>query len=112
MRRFTPSSSGSCPGKTSDARRGCGHPGTSRIPRGATMTNPCGSHVRPVPSRPHPRRRLALALAAACGLAALAAADAPRPNVLFDGKSLEGWKKTDFYKPGDVKVEGGTIVMA
>src|SRR5262249_42006390 len=32
--------------------------------------------------------------------------------VLFDGKSLDGWKKTDFYKPGDVKVQDGTIVMA
>ncbi len=31
--------------------------------------------------------------------------------VLFDGKSLEGWKKTAFYKPGEVKVEDGAIVM-
>ena len=32
--------------------------------------------------------------------------------VLFDGTSLEGWKKTDFYKMGEVKVERGTIVMS
>jgi hypothetical protein len=31
--------------------------------------------------------------------------------VLFDGKSLDGWKKTDFYHAGEVKVEDGTIVM-
>jgi 3-keto-disaccharide hydrolase len=31
--------------------------------------------------------------------------------VLFDGKSLDGWKKTDFYHAGDVKVEDGKIVM-
>lgn len=36
---------------------------------------------------------------------------APRPLVLFDGKSLEGWKKTDFFGKGEVKVEDGTIVM-
>jgi hypothetical protein len=32
--------------------------------------------------------------------------------VLFDGKSLEGWKKTDFYKSGEVKVEEGRIIMS
>lgn len=32
--------------------------------------------------------------------------------MLFDGKSLEGWKKTDFYKAGNVKVEDGKIVMS
>jgi hypothetical protein len=31
--------------------------------------------------------------------------------VLFDGKSLEGWKRTDFFGAGDVTVEDGTIVM-
>lgn len=30
---------------------------------------------------------------------------------LFDGKTLDGWKKTDFYKAGEVKVEDGAIVM-
>src|SRR5271170_2908797 len=35
----------------------------------------------------------------------------PTPLVLFDGKSLEGWKKAETYKAGAVKVEDGTIVI-
>jgi hypothetical protein len=35
----------------------------------------------------------------------------PKTLVLFDGKSLDGWKKTGFYHAGDVKVEDGKIVM-
>jgi len=31
-------------------------------------------------------------------------------KVLFDGKSLEGWKKSDFYKAGEV--EAGLIIMS
>jgi hypothetical protein len=31
--------------------------------------------------------------------------------VLFDGKSLDGWKKTDFAHPGEVKVEDGALVL-
>lgn len=31
--------------------------------------------------------------------------------VLFDGKSLDGWKKTDFYGAGEVRVEDEAIVM-
>lgn len=31
--------------------------------------------------------------------------------VLFDGKTLNGWKKTDFLNAGEVKVDQGTIVM-
>ena len=38
--------------------------------------------------------------------------DASGTQVLFDGKSLEGWKKCDFYKAGEVKVEDGTIIMS
>src|SRR5438270_5006232 len=30
---------------------------------------------------------------------------------LFDGKSLDGWKASDFYKPGKVVVKDGAIVM-
>jgi hypothetical protein len=30
---------------------------------------------------------------------------------LFDGKSLEGWKASDFFKPGKVHVQDGAIVM-
>ncbi|MGC8640233.1 MAG: DUF1080 domain-containing protein, partial [Isosphaeraceae bacterium] len=32
--------------------------------------------------------------------------------VLFDGKSLEGWKKADFYNAGEVRVEDGKIIMS
>ncbi len=32
--------------------------------------------------------------------------------VLFDGKSLDGWRKTESYKAGDVKVEDGAIVLS
>jgi hypothetical protein len=38
-------------------------------------------------------------------------ADDPKKLVLFDGKTLEGWKSADFYKPGEVKVDDGKIVM-
>ena len=71
--------------------------------------------------------RWTLPLAAACaGLLAMATAQAagqaqatrgqaagrPAKRVLFDGKSLDGWKKTDFTHAGEVKVEGGRIVLA
>jgi hypothetical protein len=32
--------------------------------------------------------------------------------ILFDGKSLDGWKKTDFVNSGEVKIEDGSIVMS
>jgi hypothetical protein len=35
----------------------------------------------------------------------------PRQMLLFDGKSLAGWKKTNFGGEGDVTVENGTIIM-
>jgi hypothetical protein len=35
----------------------------------------------------------------------------PEKLVLFDGKGLDGWKKTDFSRAGEVKVEDGIIVM-
>jgi hypothetical protein len=55
-----------------------------------------------------------LVLAMACLI--LVAGDDPKasdgkPLPLFDGKSLEGWKKADFSQPGEVKVEDGAIVM-
>jgi hypothetical protein len=31
--------------------------------------------------------------------------------VLFDGKTLDGWKKTNFGGEGEVKVDNGTIIM-
>jgi hypothetical protein len=39
-------------------------------------------------------------------------ADKPKVLVLFDGKSLDGWKKADFFRPGEVKVEDGSIIMS
>ena len=65
-------------------------------------------------------RRWAVAAATACLLisslgAGQAAKDQPTAGVkkiaLFDGKSLDGWKKIDFPSAGDVKVEGGKILM-
>ena len=70
--------------------------------------------------------RWTLPVAAACaGLLAIAMAagqaQAPKDQpaggppaklVLFDGKTLDGWKKTDFYHAGEVKVEDGRIVLA
>ena len=38
--------------------------------------------------------------------------DSGETKTLFDGKSLDGWKKCDFYKAGDVKVEAGMIIMS
>jgi Domain of Unknown Function (DUF1080) len=38
--------------------------------------------------------------------------DIPEKRVLFDGKSLKGWKKADFFNAGDVKVADGKIVMS
>ncbi|QDV38826.1 3-keto-disaccharide hydrolase [Tautonia plasticadhaerens] len=40
-----------------------------------------------------------------------ATAPPPAPLVLFDGKALDGWEPTDFYKPGEVAVEDGAIVL-
>jgi hypothetical protein len=76
-----------------------------------------------------PIARRSPALAATCaGLIATALAAGPiqapapkdRPGgpagaekiVLFNGKTLDGWKKTDFHDAGDVKVEDGRIVLA
>ncbi len=69
--------------------------------------------------------RLAWPIAAACAgllVTALAAGQAPAPKdqpggatrrrSLFDGKTLDGWKKTDFSRAGEVRVEGGRIVLA
>jgi hypothetical protein len=36
----------------------------------------------------------------------------PKTTVLFDGKTLDGWKKTDFFNSGEVKVESDAIVMS
>ena len=57
------------------------------------------------------RRSFVLAIAAVA-LGAALGADAPKATRLFDGKSLEGWKQTDFFKPGEVKVEDGAGILA
>lgn len=52
-------------------------------------------------------------LAIAGALAADAPSDAPKPMILFDGETLDGWTKTDFYDAEKVKVraEDGRIVL-
>ncbi len=65
--------------------------------------------------------RCAIAFVAVCVLVISARADQgaekdkptgkPKKLVLFDGKTLDGWKKTDFGAQGEVKVEKGTIIM-
>ena len=57
------------------------------------------------------RPGLATTLVLACLLATVAADEPPAKLVLFDGKSLEGWKKVDSYKAGGVKVEDGALVL-
>jgi hypothetical protein len=78
-----------------------------------------GLHVGP--ASPTLLRRCAVAVATVCMLFTTVGADQtdedppagkPKTLVLFDGKSLDGWKKTSFSRPGDVKVEDGTIIMA
>jgi hypothetical protein len=55
----------------------------------------------------------AVAILASIVGAGPAASDPPaKPIVLFDGKSLDGWKRTDFFRAGAVKVVDGMIVMA
>jgi hypothetical protein len=56
-----------------------------------------------------------LAALCLCGLATIpataVAADPPGLLVLFDGKSLDGWTKTDFAHAGSVQVQDGAIVL-
>ncbi|MHB1557771.1 MAG: 3-keto-disaccharide hydrolase [Isosphaeraceae bacterium] len=39
------------------------------------------------------------------------AKEAKGKRVLFDGKTLDGWKKADFHGTGEVLVQGGRIVL-
>ena len=63
--------------------------------------------------------RTALAIALLALTSSQLRAEEPKPAAvekgdvvaLFDGKSLEGWKATDFAGAGEVKVEKGQIVM-
>jgi hypothetical protein len=76
------------------------------------------SRYRPhrIPTRP----AWVFAVVTACWLGTSSGADQPKPPpqteapktlVLFDGKSLGGWKKTDFVHAGEVKVEDGVLVL-
>ena len=38
--------------------------------------------------------------------------EAPATIILFDGETLDGWEPADFYKPGEVSVKDGAIIMA
>lgn len=58
--------------------------------------------------------RVGLAVLAMAGaLAADEPQDAPKPRALFDGETLDGWTKTDFYdaEKVDVRAETGRIVL-
>lgn len=57
-------------------------------------------------NRPRPTR---IAMLAALVVAAGMAPTTPR--ALFDGKTLDGWKKADFTRAGAVRVEDGRIVL-
>ena len=61
--------------------------------------------------------RIVHLLATGCAILAAPAwtpaADETKPIVLFDGKGLDGWKKTEFFKSAEVevKVENGAILL-
>jgi hypothetical protein len=57
--------------------------------------------------------RLLLVLSLCLAIAEAARTDDAKPagKALFDGKSLTGWKATNFGGEGDVEVKDGTIVM-
>lgn len=58
------------------------------------------------------RRPLAILLVPIlCSSLASAGDDKPAWKSLFDGKTLKGWKSTNFGGEGDVSVEDGAIVM-
>jgi hypothetical protein len=72
-------------------------------------------------ARPSRTRRAAVAIATVGLLLTTGGADPaddnkpaaePGGRALFDGKSLAGWKKTDFGGEGEVKVQDGAIVIA
>ena len=56
---------------------------------------------------------LGVAMLSAAGLQAMGDGPPAKPTttVLFDGKTLDGWKATDFSSPGRVKVDDGAIIM-
>ncbi|MEZ6143483.1 MAG: DUF1080 domain-containing protein [Zavarzinella sp.] len=57
---------------------------------------------------------LAVFVANACDTGTCGAEEKPaKPEwkALFDGKTLKGWKKSDFFKPGEVTVKDGCMVL-
>ena len=73
------------------------------------------SGLRLGPARLSLLRRCSLAVVGVLAIGLGAAPnekDRPEKLVLFDGKSLDGWKKTDFAHPGEVKVEDGILVLS
>jgi hypothetical protein len=86
-----------------------------------------GAAARPVPpdadplpeDHPMSMRPLVALLGLALALAPLGTDRAAEPPAraeadgksLFDGKTLEGWKASDFYAPGEVRVKDGAIVI-
>lgn len=78
------------------------------------------SRPHALPDRPSSPMGRAVAVASVCVLATAMGASPPGTDeaphkaetlVLFDGKSLDGWKVTGFANAGKVTVEGGTIVL-
>jgi 3-keto-disaccharide hydrolase len=55
---------------------------------------------------------IAFAVVGAFAPGSTTAADPLPKRILFDGKTLEGWKKTDFAHSGPVKVEQGQIILS
>jgi len=56
-------------------------------------------------------RSFFVALALVCPVSLIAADPQPAWQALFDGKTLEGWKSTDFGGEGEVFVQNGEIIM-
>jgi hypothetical protein len=71
----------------------------------------------------HDTTRLRPGRAAVLGILALAigvradepgagrSGEKPARLILFDGKTLDGWKKAEFFHAGEVRVEDGAIIM-
>lgn len=79
------------------------------------MSNPCYPQLFRAIARQRwlrPWLLLAVACLIPAPLRAAPPAEAPAAKSLFDGKTLQGWKKTQFGGEGDVEVKDGQIVMA
>ncbi len=85
------------------------------------MTAPTISFPRAAKAGPSLSGRCAVVLSTICLLVVSMGAEKgeekekpaakPKKIVLFDGKTLDGWKKTKFGGEGEVKVENGTVIM-